>query len=178
LQPSPSWIALTAPLFVLSVWLLYRTIRSLVGTVRKSIVASVPLREEAALTVDEPGAYDLSVEGSQLSTDFGGLDFAMLRVDGTPVPMRTAWFRTTVSSVSRVRLQLRRLSVEAPGRFTLRISGIKPDQDPENRVVLSRPIGTAIVGHVLALVALGMLTVGSLVASALLLVGPQSSAEP
>jgi hypothetical protein len=42
--------------------------------------------------------------------------------------------------------------------------------DPDNRVVFARPSGGVIVTHVLALVALGILAIGSVAASILPLV--------
>ncbi len=169
MKASPAWLAVTVPLFVLAVCLLIVTVRSLVRTLRRAVVAKVPVSAEQTLVLEKPGVYDLYVEGRQFSTDFRGLEFTLTHSSGSAVPSRPVWFRTHVSSFSRVRLQLRRFNVEAGGQFTLRVGGIKPDQNPENRLIFSRPVRGAVVGHVLALVVLGQIAVGSLVGSIFLL---------
>jgi hypothetical protein len=61
-----------------------------------------------------------------------------------------------------VRLHLRSFKVVEAGDFTLRITGIKPRQDPENRIVFATPVTARMVLHILALIALGVLTMASL----------------
>jgi hypothetical protein len=171
----PYWLALTVPLFVVSVWLVIRTALSLTRRVRGSVVASVPLLERQSLTLPDSGAYALFVEGKRMSRDFGGLDFSMEDRDGRGVPMHAAVVRTSVSGFSRVRLQVRSFYLSSPGSVTLHIVGIRPISDPENRIVIGRPFTGALVAHVLALIALGLLTIAALGASITLLVSNFSS---
>ena len=135
---------------------------------RDSVVASIPLRAEQRFALPHAGTYDLYVEGVRFRRDFGGVDFALADPAGAVVNLRPVLFRTTVSAVSRVRLLLRRFTAPGAGTFTLRITGIKPDQDPENRIVFATPVTARMVLHILAIIALGMLLLGSLIASVLL----------
>jgi hypothetical protein len=58
--------------------------------------------------------------------------------------------------------------VDAAGDLTLSAAGIDPGQDPENRIVIARPLRAALAAHVLALVGLSIAAIGSLVATILL----------
>jgi hypothetical protein len=167
------WVAATAPVFVLSVYLLARTIGSLTRTVRGSVVLSVPVREEQSVQFDAANSYLLNVEGKRFTTDFAGYRFSMTDPAGRELRLDPVLMRTAVTSFSRVRLEINQFTIPAPGAYTLRVHGIRPAQDPENRIVFTRPIGGAIVGYVLALVLLGALTIGSLVGSILIIVLPR-----
>jgi len=177
MKASLAWLALTAPLFVLSVFLLTVTIRSVARTMRRAVVAVVPLCAEQTLTLESAGEYELHAEGKRFSRDFGWLDFTLTDSSGTSVPLHTVWLRTHSSSVSRARLLLRKFTAATSGQFTLRVQGIRPEPDPESRLVVSRAVRGAVVGHMLAIVALSLLTVASLVGSILLLVFQRSSVE-
>jgi hypothetical protein len=166
-SPALWWIALTVPACLVSVWLGIRTVRSLIRTTRASLVASVPLCERQTLPLPSAGDYDLYVEGKRFSRDFGGLDFALADRSGTALPMRRSLLRTQVSSGSRVRLAVRSFRVDAAGDVTLSTTGIRPAQDPENRIVIARPFRAALVAHVLALVGLSIAAIGSLVGTIL-----------
>ena len=170
MSPAPWWIAVTVPVCLVSVWLLIRTVRTLIRTTRASVVASVPLRGQQILPLSGPGNYQLYVEGKRLSRDFGGLDFALSDRSGATIPMRRLLLRTQVSSLSRVRLALRSFRVDAAGDVTLSTTGIRPAQDPENRIVIARPFRAALVAHVLALVGLSFVAIGSLVGAILVAV--------
>jgi hypothetical protein len=159
---SESWLVAAVALFLIAAFLLGWTIRSLIRTVRGSVVASIPLRDVQTFSLPHPGACDLYVEGTRFSRDFGSLEFALSDPAGAAVNLQSVWFRTTISGVSRVRLHLRSFKVVDAGTLTLRISGIKPDQDPENRIVFATPVRTRMVLHILALIALGVLTMASL----------------
>jgi len=170
MKASAAWLAVTVPVFALSVFLLTVTIRSLIRTMRGAVVATVPLRDEQTLTLGSAGKYELYGEGKLLSRDFGRLDFTLTDSSGTTVPLRSVWLRTHSSSFSRVRLLLRRFTVATPGQFTLRVQGMRSKQNPESRLVFSRAVRAAGLGHTLAIVALALLIIGSLVGSLLLIV--------
>lgn len=159
---SDSWLVAAVAAFLIAALLLARTIRSLIRTMRGSVVASVPVLAEQTFPLSQPGTYDLYVEGRRFSRDFGALDFALSDSAGAPVSLQRILFRTTVSGVSRVRLLLRRFTVSGAGTFTLRITGIRPDQDPENRIVFATPVTARMVLHILAIISLAMLAMASL----------------
>lgn len=162
----------TVALFLIAAFLLGWTIRSLIRTMRGSVVASIPLRDVQTFSLPHPGAYDLYVEGTRFSKDFGSLEFALSDPASAAVNLQCVWFRTTVSGASRVRLQLRSFTASAAGTFTLRITGIKPDQDPENRIVFATPVTARMVLHILTIIALAMLTMTSLGGAVFLLLSP------
>jgi hypothetical protein len=159
---SVSWLAAAVALFLVATVLLGLTIRSLIRTVRGSVVAAVPLRDVQTFLLPHKGPHDLYVEGVRFSTDFGSLEFALSDPAGGAVNLQPVWFRTTVSGASRVRLHLRSFKAVEAGTFTLRITGIKPHQDAENRIVFATPVRVRMVLYILALIALGVLTMASL----------------
>jgi hypothetical protein len=168
------WLFLTVPLFFISVGLLVMTVRSLVRTLRGAVVAAVPLDPVQTVDLGDAGPYDLYVEGRPGTMDFAGLDFALTDRSDATVPMERVWFRTRVSGLSRMRLQVRSFTTPSPGQYTLWVSGrgIDRPHDPGDRIVLSRPLRGGMILHILALVLLGASTVGSMVGSALLVVLP------
>jgi len=166
---SPAWLALTVPAFLIAAVLLGLTIRSLVHTMRGSVVASVPVRAEQGFALSRAGDYDLYVEGKFLSRDFGALELSLTDAAGAPVTLHPVLFRTTVSSFSRVRLKLHHFQTADPGTFTLRVTGIRENQDSENRIVFAAPVTARMVFHILAIVLLSILTIASLVGSLLIL---------
>lgn len=149
-------------MFLIAAAVLGWTIRSLIRTMRGSVVAAIPLRDVQTFSLPQPGALDLYVEGTRFSRDFGSVEFALSDPAGAAVNLQSVWFRTTISGASRVRLHLRSFKVVEAGDFTLRITGIKPYQDPANRIVFATPVRARMVLHVLALIALGILTMASL----------------
>jgi hypothetical protein len=86
-------------------------------------------------------------------------------------PLNLVLVPTTVSSLSRVRVPVRSFVSLGAGRLTLEVTGggAFPDDD---RLMITRPIGGPVVVHVLTLVVLGAVTIGSLVASVLVVMLP------
>jgi hypothetical protein len=86
-------------------------------------------------------------------------------------PLNPVLVPTTVSSLSRVRVPVRSFVSLGAGRLTLEVTGggAFPDDD---RLMITRPIGGPVVVHVLTLVVLGAVTIGSLVASVLVVMLP------
>jgi hypothetical protein len=159
------WLALSLPMFGLAAWLLARTIQSLVRQVGQATIVTLPLAPSQEVSFPQNGAIDLYLEGRR-GANLSGLDFTLS--DGNRrVPLDSLVIRTTVSGLSRVRLKVRSFELDRPGRYTLDISGIRPGMDQENRVVFARPIGGVIVTHVMGLVALGIIVIGSLAGSIL-----------
>lgn len=163
-----AWLALTVPVFVVAVVLLVLTVRSLIDVMRGSVVTSMPLRSEIRIALPRAGDYDLYVEGAFLSRDFGALEFSLADASGAPVALHPVLFRTRVSSFSRVRLQLRHFEVAGAGTFMLRVTGIRENQDAENRIVIASPVTAKMVLHILAIIALAMLSIASLGGSVVL----------
>jgi hypothetical protein len=162
-QPE-QWLALC----LLAVLVLGVAIRSLMRALRASVVASLPLQVEQTIELPATGTYDLYVEGTRFSADFRHLAFELHGAGGAPVPVRPALFRFLVAGLKRVRLKLAGFAAPAPGSYLLRLTGIRPDQDPANRIVVATPVAAKVAAHVLAIVALSALSVGSLVIALLM----------
>lgn len=168
---SKSWLLLALPLAVVALVLLTLTAVSLLRTVRSSVVMSVPVRAEQAVTFKEAGSYVLNVEGKTFSRAAAGLGF-VIATEGsaTSVPLQKVLMRTEVSSFSRTRLELYSFEIAAPGVYTLRITGTNSSSGNDNAaIVFTKPFTLALVLHVLALVALGVMLIGSLVVTGLVL---------
>jgi hypothetical protein len=155
------WLTFTLPVFAVALWLLVRVARGLLRATRASVVAAAPMREVITLPIGEPGDYALYVEGRRFSRDFGGLDYAMRDRNNSVIPLGNALMRTEVSSFDRVRLEVRTFHLAGAGTVTLHVTGIHAQSDPENRIVVARPVMGTVVLYVLALVVLGALTVAS-----------------
>lgn len=169
--PSRHWVVLLVPVFGIALWLLGRTIRSLLQTTRSATVASLPSIAEQQVTFADAVEYTLLVEGRLFTSDFARADFSLSNSAGRVMPMETIYIRSAVKSFGRVRLSLRRFTVDQPGSYTLRVTGLPSDQDADNRLIVSRPLGGAIVWHVLGIVVAGIFAIASLVGAIILLVG-------
>jgi hypothetical protein len=175
-MPFSRWLLLTIPGFVIAAVLLAFTIRSLLRTLSGAAVAAVPAQESQRLSLPEPGHYDLYIEGRQGTTDFAGLDYALADSAGRSVPRSGVVFRATVKGLSRARLMVRSFQIREPGEFTLRVTGLRPGASQDNRILISRPVRSSMVLHIVGLVVLGCAMIGSLVATGLLIFGPDRRA--
>ncbi|MEP6835331.1 MAG: hypothetical protein ABJB74_18245 [Gemmatimonas sp.] len=168
---SKSWLLLTVPLAIVALVLLSLMALSLLRTVRRSVVVSVPVRAEQSISFKEGGSYMLNIEGAALSRVATGLSFAITASDGAAnVPLRRVIVHTKVSSFSRTRLELYSFDVPAPGAYVLRVHGADSSlAHIDAAIVLTRPFTAALVLHVLGLIALGAMLIGSLVVTGLVL---------
>lgn len=168
---SRSWLLITAPAAVVAIVLLLWTIASLVRTVRRSVVATLPIVAHQRVTIDQPGELALNLEAPFLAPRPTELSFTVQREsDSTQIPLRPIVLRTESSSFSRSRLELYSLTIPSAGSYALRIDGIVPSTDYSAiAVVLARRYTGALVLHVLALILLGATFILSIVFSALLL---------
>jgi hypothetical protein len=166
-----SWLFAAIPLAVIALALLALTAISLLRTVRRSVVVSVPMRADQTVTFKDAGSYVLNVEGTSLSRVAAGLSFAITKEgSGTSIPLHRILVRTKVSSFSRTRLGLYGFDIPAPGVYTLRMTGMDSSTNYDSgAIVITRPFTLALVTHVLALVTLGALFIGSLVITGLVL---------
>jgi hypothetical protein len=171
-MPFSRWLLLTIPGFVVSALLLAFTIRSLLRTLSRSVVVTIPLQASQSFRLDEPGPYDLFVEGGVATNDFVGLHYALTDAAGRTVPMSGVLFRAHARSFSRSRLQVQSFEAATPGVYALQVTGLHRDSAPDNRILVSRPVRAAMVGHILGLIVLGAATIGSMVATGLLIFGP------
>jgi hypothetical protein len=170
---SRSWLFLTIPVALAALALLSRTALSLLRTVRGSVIASVPIRAEQQFTINSSGAFALNIESPVLTTRPATLRFALSSAaSNSPIALLPIAFRTDVSSMSRSRIELYSFTIPSPGAYALRVDGIDPSTDySRHAILITRQYLGALVLHVLALVALGIALIGSLVVTGLVLSG-------
>jgi hypothetical protein len=135
------------------------------------VILDLPVVRTQEITLPEGGRFQLSVETRRGATGFRSLDYRLVAATGKAVALHPVLAPTTVSSLSRVRVPVRTFMFLGPGRLTLEVAGggAFPDDD---RLMITRPMGGPVLVHVLALVALGAVTIGSLVASVLVVMLP------
>ena len=157
------WIA--AVVFALAVAGLAWCIVGVVGLGKKSEIVSVSLAEKQDVEFAEAGSVVLCVEGPWLTSRFAGLSYELTAADNTRVKSRKIWLHTKSSGLSRVRLEMRVFEVPEPGRYVLRVQGLKGGQaaDSEHKLVFTRPHLGQTVGYILGIVFAGILLVGSMV---------------
>jgi hypothetical protein len=168
---SRSWLFLTIPVAIVAIALLALAARSLIRTVRAAVVATVPVRAEQQLVIGSDGDFALDLEAPLLGRVPTTMRFYLSHsASQSPVTLYPIAFRTEVSSMSRARLELYSFRLPAPGTYTLRIDGIDPSVDySRHAVLITRRYVGALVLHVLALVALGVVLIGMMVISGLVL---------
>lgn len=171
------WVFVTAPGFVVSAVLLAWSIRGLLRTLSGATVASAPLAEVTRFELPAGGDYEIYLEGRIGTTDFRGVDMTLADGSGRAVRTDPIVFRTHVNSLSRARLSLRSFTAPAPGAYQLTFQGLRAGASPDNRVVISRPVRGSMVLHILAIVVCGILTIGTLIGSILLVVLPGRAAQ-
>jgi len=166
----------TVPAAITALALLTWTAVSLLRTVRRSVVASLPLRPDQHVTIDATGDCALSIEGPVGTSLPTQLRFTLASADGTTrIPLTSLAFRTEVTSMSRSRIELQGLTIPAPGDYVLHIDGLDTlDASANHRacaIVFARQYGVALVLHILVLIALALVLIGSSVVSVLVLHG-------
>jgi hypothetical protein len=170
---SRSILSLTVPVAITALVLLSWTAVSLLRTVRGSVVTSVPIRAEQQVHLNATGNLALNLEGPLGALLPTKLHYALSSADGAMrIPLASIAFRTEVTSMSRSRIDLYGLTIPAPGDYVLRIDGLDPSVDYSAcAIIIARQYGASLVLHVLALVALGVALIGSIVVSGLVLSG-------
>ena len=166
-------LVLTVPVAIATLMLLTWTAVSLLRTVRRAVVASLPLRADQDVAINATGDFALSIEGPVGTSLPTMLHFTLSSADGaTRIPLSSLAFRTEVTSMSRSRIELQGLTIPSSGDYVLRIDGLNPTVDYSAcAIIIARQYGVALVLHVLALVALGVALIGSIVVSGLVLSG-------
>jgi hypothetical protein len=129
-------------------------IRSLVRLVRRSHIVSVPLREEQEVEFAEAGQVVLCIEGPLFTRRFARLGYELRAGDGAVLTGRPALFRARTSGFSTVRMELKVYGIPRPGLYSLRISGLAADRNPDarERIVFMRPHLARSVGHIIGIV--------------------------
>ncbi len=157
------WISV--PLFFIAVALLIYFILSVIRVVRQAHLFSVPVIEQQEIEFHEEGRVVLCTQGPLLSFRFAKLDYELIGDNGMPVEGRTTWFHSRTSGFSWVRMEVKSYRIPMPGRYVLRIKGLKPAStaDPEHQIVFMRPHLAKSIAYVIGIVLAGLFFVGSIV---------------
>ncbi|MDQ2931005.1 MAG: hypothetical protein M3Y05_09360 [Gemmatimonadota bacterium] len=173
------WLFISLPAAVVAVWLLVKTILSLIRSTRASVVATVSIRAEQQIIFDSAGAYVLNFEaplhaqrGASITKSLPlDLSFTLSRVE-PPYAVRLFFSRSQiyVNSMTRSRMQLLTFELPSGGAYVLRIVRIDPSVDyGQYAISISHPIGFTIVSRVVAILVLAFASLGSIIFTALLI---------
>ena len=169
------WLLATIPLFVGGVISIIRLAVGLVRSTRESVVASLPVIAEQSLVFPQADRYAVLAQGRLGDRGLGDLRFSiMVEATGAELRMSPVYVRSSATSLDgTVKLELFAFSADA-GRHTIRIAGMDPARDyRQNRIVIARQSRGQLAVRIVALVLAGVLTLGALVASSLLIAGPR-----
>ena len=169
------WLLATIPLFVGGIVAIVRLAVGLVRSTRESVVASLPVVSEQSLALPRSDRYAILAQGRLGERGLGDLRFSVT-ADSTGRELRMApvYVRSSATSLDgTVKLELFSFSAEA-GRHTIRVLGMDPARDyRQNRIVIALQSRGQLAVRIVALVLTSVLTLGSLVASSLLIAGPR-----
>jgi len=157
------WIA--PPGFFLFGLLLGMCIKSVLQTIRRARLYSVPLRERQEIEFAETGKVDLCLEGPLLSRRFAPLEYELTGPDGLPVKSRRVLFRTGTTGFTKINMPIKVYVITHPGSHIFQIKGLgeaRPS-DGEHRMVFMRPHFRRILLTVVGIVLAGSFLIGSLV---------------
>lgn len=149
-----NWLWFSVPAFFLSLVVLVRSIRGVVRTARKARLVDVPLLEQQEIEFHEQGRVVLCIEGPMFSTRFRKLDYDLDAPHGSPVRGRPSLFRARTSGLTWARMELRYYEIPHPGRYLLKIRGLKGGEPPDDRhrIVFMRPYLARSVAYILCIV--------------------------
>jgi hypothetical protein len=166
------WLLATIPLFVVGVFGVIRLAMGLVRFTREAIVASLPVVPEQSVVLPTAGDYSVLTQGKLGERGLGDLRFAVFAEGGGELRLSPVLVRSQATSLDgNVRLELFSFPAQA-GRHVLRVIGIDPTREySHNRVVIARSGRGQLAVRIVALVLTSVVTLVSLVASALLLAG-------
>jgi hypothetical protein len=164
-------VAVGAAVFVLSGWLLLRTISSFRRAWSDAEILRAPAIARQTLRFSSAGEMALYLEGPRFGTwsqrcRFGCVDAAT----GVAVPIAPSFSGSGVRSRRYSRVQHGRLALPRPGDYVLEVAGLQPPDAPEYAVVFMRLFTGQLLRFILACVLLGMLLIGSLVQTILFIV--------
>ena len=120
-------------------WIALRLIRSN----RAAIVATLPLRPEQTIAVENPGELVISIEVPRMTTEYREWEFEAVEA-GTRQTHLMKWggprATGTVTGISTIKIPLGRFTLARPDTLTLRVKGLAADANYSTyQLVLARP---------------------------------------
>lgn len=169
------WLFATVPLIGAGGVTIVKLAMGLVRSTREAVVASLPVVDEQSVVIPSDDRYAIMVEGKLGERGLGDLKFSVASErDGSAVAIAPVYVRSNTTSLGgTVRLELYSFA-GAAGRYTVRTLGMDATRDyRHNRVVIARRSRGQRAARVVALVCAGVVTLGSIVATSLLIAGPR-----
>ncbi len=157
-------VAIGAAVFVVSGWLLLRTIFSFRRAWSEAEILRVPAAARQPIRLPAAGTLGLYLEGPRFSTWRQRCTYTCTDAEtGVPVPVTPSYSGAAMRGSRRSRILRGTLTVPHPGDYVLGVSGLQPPDSPEYAVVFMRLLAGQMLRFILTCVLLGMLLVGSLV---------------
>jgi hypothetical protein len=157
-------VVIGAAVFVLSGWLLLRTIFSFRRAWSEAEILRVPAVARQAIRFPVAGTLGLYLEGPRFRTWQQRCTYTCTDAEtGMPVPVTPSYSGAAMRGRRYSRILRGTLTVPQPGDYVLGVSGLQPPDSPEYAVVFVRLFAGQMLRFILTCVLLGMLLVGSLV---------------
>jgi hypothetical protein len=157
-------VAVGVAVFVMSAWLLLRTIFSFRRAWSEAEVLRVPAATRQSIRLPVAGTLGLYLEGPRFSTWQQRCTYSCIDAEtGVPVGVAPSYSGAAMRGSRRSRILRGTLTVPHPGDYVLEVSGLQPPDSPEYAVVFMRLFAGHVLRFILTCVALGILLVGSFV---------------
>jgi hypothetical protein len=157
-------VAIGATVFVLSGWLLLRTIFSFRRAWSEAEVLRVPAATRQTIRFPVAGTLGLYLEGPRFRTWQQRCTFTCADAEtGTAVPVSPCYSGAAMRGRRHSRILRGTLTVPQPGTYVLGVAGLQPPDAAEYAIVFMRVFAGQMLRFILTCVLLGMLVVGSLV---------------
>lgn len=157
------------PMAIIGLCALLTVIIKLVRMIGESRVCRVPLAVDNELDIGTTGRLNLCLEIPMFTLmPTSGLRYELLNSQqgGQAVELKTAWLKTQTSSGLAVTSPVRVFDIKEPGKYLLRVSGLKPQKDYSRYfVVISRPFNLKATLYIFAILLTGGMFVGGFVFS-------------
>jgi hypothetical protein len=157
-------VTIGAAVFVLSGWLLLRTIFSFRRAWSEAEILRVPAVERQAIRFPAAGTLGLYLEGPRFRTWRQRCIYTCTDAEtGVSVPVTPSSSGAAMRGRRYSRILRGTLTVPQPGDYVLGVAGLQPPDSPEYAVIFMRLFAGQMLRFILTCVLLGMLVVGSLV---------------
>ena len=170
---SRAWLLATVPLIGIGAFMVVKLAMGLVRSTREAVIASLPVIAEQSVVVPVDDRYAIMVQGKLGERGLNDLKFSVRSESGgREIAVSPVYVRSSATSLDgTVRLELFSFAA-SPGRYSLVAMGMDPARDYQhNRIVIARRSRGALAARIVALVFAGVLTLGSIVATSLLIAG-------
>jgi hypothetical protein len=153
-----------AAVFVVSGWLLLRTVFSFRRAWRDAEILRAPAVTRQTICFPVAGELALYLEGPRFRTWMQRCRYTCVdAATGLAVPIAPSFSGSGVRSRRYSRIQHGLLTVPRPGDYVLEVVGLQPADAPEYAVVFMRLFAGELLRFILTCVFLGLLLIGSVV---------------